>query len=99
MTFLVSDNTSGIHPDVLAAIADANTGHAPSYGNDPLTAHAEALIRSHFRPQAETVFAVSGTAANVIALAALLHPYETALCAESAHIATDECAAPERFTG
>ncbi|MFI5910126.1 threonine aldolase family protein [Dactylosporangium sp. NPDC051541] len=99
MTYLVSDNTAGIHPQVLAAIADANQGHTPSYGTDPLTARAETLIRTHFTPAAETVFAVTGTAANVIALAALLRPYETALCAESAHIAADECAAPERFTG
>ncbi|GAA3297745.1 aminotransferase class V-fold PLP-dependent enzyme [Dactylosporangium vinaceum] len=99
MTFLVSDNTSGVHPDILAAIVRANAGQAPSYGDDPLTAQAEQLIRDHFGPQAEVAFAVTGTAANVIALATLLRPYETVLCAETAHIATDECAAPEHFTG
>jgi threonine aldolase len=95
----LSDNTAGVHPAVLAAITVANAGHARSYGNDPVTARAEDLFRVHFGPQAETVLAVTGSAANVIALAALLRPYETALCATTAHIAADECAAPERFTG
>ncbi|MEU7867211.1 beta-eliminating lyase-related protein [Dactylosporangium sp. NPDC049140] len=98
-SFLVSDNTAGVHPEVLAAVVAANAGHAPSYGRDPVTARAEALFRTHFGERAEAVLAVTGTAANVIALAALLRPYETVLCAESAHIVTDECAAPERFTG
>ncbi|MER7274257.1 beta-eliminating lyase-related protein [Dactylosporangium sp. NPDC000244] len=97
--YLISDNTAGVHPDVLAAIADANAGHAPSYGRDPVTARAGALFREHFGERAETVLAVTGTAANVIALAALVRPYETVLCAGTAHIVTDECAAPERFTG
>ncbi|WP_432972012.1 threonine aldolase family protein [Dactylosporangium sp. CA-233914] len=97
--FLISDNTAGVHPEIFAAIAAANTGHAPSYGEDPVTARAGELFRAHFGAHAETVFAVTGTAANVIALASLLRPYETALCAASAHIVTDECAAPERFTG
>jgi threonine aldolase len=97
--YFISDNNAGMHPDVLAAIAAANDGHARSYGADPVTAHAEALFREHFGAHAETVLAVTGTAANVIALAAVLRSYETVLCAESAHILTDECAAPERFTG
>lgn len=32
-----SDNYSGIHPDVLAAIAAANEGHQISYGEDVYT--------------------------------------------------------------
>ncbi|WP_433203715.1 threonine aldolase family protein [Dactylosporangium sp. CS-047395] len=97
--FLISDNTAGVHPDVLAAIAEANAGHVPSYGLDPVTAWAEALFREHFGERAATVLAVTGTAANVIALAALVRPYETVLAAATAHIVSDECAAPERFLG
>ncbi|WP_432824964.1 threonine aldolase family protein [Dactylosporangium sp. CA-092794] len=97
--YFSSDNTAGVHPEVMAAIAAANAGHAPSYGADPVTARARQLFRRHFGERAETVFVATGTAANVIALAALLRPYETVLCAESAHIVTDECGAPERFTG
>ena len=29
-----SDNYSGVHPEVLAALADANVGHQVSYGED-----------------------------------------------------------------
>ncbi|MFG2041129.1 threonine aldolase family protein [Dactylosporangium sp. NPDC048998] len=97
--YFVSDNNAGVHPDVLAAVVAANDGHARSYGADPVTARAEELFRDHFGAHAETVFAVTGTAANVIALAAVLRSYDTALCAESAHVYTDECNAPERFTG
>lgn len=97
--FFASDNNAGVHPDVMAAIVAANAGHAPSYGTDPVTARAEALFRRHFGEHAEVAFAVTGTAANVIALAAVLAPYESALCADSAHVVADECGAPERFTG
>ncbi|MET7391943.1 beta-eliminating lyase-related protein [Dactylosporangium sp. NPDC005572] len=71
------------------AIAAANDGHARSYSADPVTAHAEALFREHFDAHAETVFTVTGTAANVIALAALARSVETVLCAGSAHIFAD----------
>ncbi|MFD0576762.1 threonine aldolase family protein [Dactylosporangium darangshiense] len=96
---LVSDNTAGVHPDVLAAIAAANEGHAPSYGQDETTARAHELFRAHFGEHAETVLAVTGTAANVIALAAMVQPYDAVLCAETAHVFADECNAPERFIG
>ncbi|MEV6930532.1 beta-eliminating lyase-related protein [Dactylosporangium sp. NPDC051485] len=97
--YFVSDNNAGAHPAVLAALAAANDGHAHSYGADPVTEHAGALFKRHFGEHAETVFAVTGTAANVIALAAMLRPYDTALCADSAHVFTDECGAPERLVG
>ncbi|MGI5242469.1 threonine aldolase family protein [Dactylosporangium sp. CA-139066] len=97
--YFASDNNAGVHPDVLAALVAANDGHARSYGDDPVTARAHALFKAHFGEHAETVLAVTGTAANVIALASILRPYDAVLCADTAHVFADECNAPERFTG
>jgi len=94
-----SDNRSGAHPEVMEAIARANVGHAASYGEDGWTAGAEKLFRRHFGEQARAFPVFNGTAANVLALEALMRPYEAVLCAVGAHIAVDECGAPERYTG
>jgi threonine aldolase len=94
-----SDNFSGIHRDVLAAIAGANVDHAPAYGDDPVTADAVRLFRQHFGDDAEVFLAFNGSGANVVGLQSLLRPFEAVICAESAHINVDECGAPERFLG
>ncbi|MDQ1633775.1 MAG: threonine aldolase [Frankiaceae bacterium] len=94
-----SDNHSGAHPDVLAAVVEANAGHQPSYGGDPLTEQALELIRRQFGEQADVLLALTGTGANVVGLQTMLRPYEAVLCATSAHIATDECGAPEHYLG
>lgn len=94
-----SDNASGAHPDVMAAITEANMGHAHAYGNDPWTERAVEVVRQHFGEQAEPFFVFNGTGANVTALSAVMRTYEAVICAETAHINCDECGAPERFTG
>ena len=94
-----SDNFAGIHPDVLAAIAEANGGHATAYGADPVTAEAVRLFRRHFGGTAEVFLTFNGTGANVVGLQSLLRPFEAVVCAEGAHINVDECGAPERFLG
>jgi threonine aldolase len=96
---LASDNCAGVHPSVLAAIADANTGHQPSYGRDPYTERAEAVFRQHFGETARPWLVFNGTAANVLGLEAVLRPHQAVICAAEAHINVDECGAPERFTG
>jgi len=92
-----SDNHAGVHPAVLAAIAEANVGHAHAYGDDPWTARAIEAVRSHVGADAQVAFVWNGTGANVTCLAALCRPWESVICAESAHINTDECAAPEHI--
>lgn len=94
-----SDNASGVHPDVMTAIAGANVGHAHAYGYDEWTARAEELFKRHFGQQAEAFCVFNGTGANVTALQALMRPFESVICAATAHINVDECGAPERFTG
>ena len=95
-----SDNSAGVHPEILAAIAAANVGHALAYGADPWTARAVDAFRTPLRPGRRVVFFVfNGTGANVLGSSRLTQPYEAVICADYAHINVDECGAPERFTG
>jgi threonine aldolase len=94
-----SDNNSGAHPDVLAAIGKANEGHMVAYGDDQLTAATEERFRRHFGEQAEAFLVFNGTGANVAALDALTRPHEGVICTEVAHLNVDECGAPERVAG
>jgi len=95
-----SDNWAGAHPEVLAALTRANAGHAEGYGEDALTRGVERRIAELFgAPQAEVFLTFNGTGANVIGLQSALRPHHAVLCAEGAHIDTDEGGAPERFTG
>ena len=93
-----SDNHSGTHPAVLQAIIDANAGDAVAYGADEHTERVTAELCETFG--ADSAFLVlNGSGANVLALSALLRRHEAVICAETAHINTDECGAPERLTG
>jgi threonine aldolase len=92
-----SDNTAPAAPEAMAALAQANSGFAPSYGADPVSAHAADLIRALLDADAEVRFLASGTAANAIGLAALCRPFEAVLAHEHAHVATDETGAPGFF--
>ncbi len=95
-----SDNCSGVHPAVMAALAAANDGHVASYGSDGLTRAAEDRVREVLgAPDAAVLFTATGTAANAIALGAAVRPWERIFCNEDAHIETSECGAPEMFTG
>lgn len=94
-----SDNNAGVHPAVMAALAAANQGHVPGYGDDPYTRAAVDLFRGIFGEAAQVFFVFGGTGANVLGLAAGLEPYQSVICAATAHINVDECGAPERFTG
>jgi threonine aldolase len=96
MRGFASDNYAGVHPEVLAAMADANVGHARAYGDDPWSADARDAFRAHFGAGAEAFIVFNGTASNVLALEAMTQPWEAVLCADSAHLHADECGAPER---
>jgi threonine aldolase len=94
-----SDNNAGIHPAVLKAIASANRGHAVGYGDDAYTASAVRKFKEHFGRDIEVFFVFNGSAANTLSLKALTHSYQAIVCTDVAHIHTDECGAPEKFTG
>jgi threonine aldolase len=94
-----SDNNAVVHPEVLEAIGRANEGHVVGYGDDPHTDAAEGKFRQEFGEDVEVFFVFNGTAANVLSLQALTRPFHAVLCPEFSHIYTDECGAPEKFTG
>jgi threonine aldolase len=100
LRLFASDNTAGMHPEVLQAIVDANgAGDQPSYGHDRYSERVSALFREHFGPSASAWLVFNGTAANVLGLQAVTRPHQAVVCADGAHINVDECGAPERFTG
>jgi threonine aldolase len=94
-----SDNNSGVHSEVLAAIAAANEGHVVAYGDDDYSAAARDRIREHFGESAAAFFVFNGTGANVTAIDALTEPHEAVICTDVAHMNVDECGAPERIAG
>lgn len=93
-----SDNYSGICPEAWEAMAEANRGHAPGYGDDAWTARATDLLRELFEVDCEVFFTFNGTSANALALAAMCQSYHSIVCHQLAHIETDECGAPEFFS-
>ena len=94
-----SDNYSGVHPEVLEAIAVANGGHQSSYGADAYTEHLQDVFRTHFGEHAVAFPVLTGTGANVVALQAMTTRFGSVVCTSSAHIHVDECGAPEHVGG
>jgi threonine aldolase len=95
----ISDNAYGASPQILASVSAANDGTAASYGEDAATARVAEKLAAIFEHEVAVFPVVTGTAANSLALAALCPPYGAVFCHKDSHIAVDECAAPEFFTG
>jgi threonine aldolase len=94
-----SDNYAGVHPEVLAALADANGGHQVAYGEDAYTARLGEVVRAAFGERAETFPVFNGTGANVVGLTAMMPRWGAVISTATAHIHTDEAGAPERVSG
>ena len=94
-----SDNVAPICPEAWAALQEANTHYAPSYGEDLWTARACDRVREIFETDCDVYFVFTGTAANALAIAQLCKSFQSVICHQHAHIQTDECGAPEFFTG
>lgn len=95
-----SDNAAPAHPSVLEALHRANDGPAASYGNDDVTTQAvDALRRAFDTPDADVLFAFTGTAANIISLAAAARPWDEIFCSDVAHVLVDEAGGPVRLSG
>jgi len=93
-----SDNHAGVHPAVLRAIMDANAGDVVAYGADMWTERTTAALREVFAAD-DAFLVLNGSGANVLGLSLLLRRHEAVICAESAHINTDECGSAERLIG
>ena len=94
-----SDNTATAAPEILAAIAAANQGHAVAYGDDPWTQRLDAVLSEFFGTPVRAFAVTTGTAANSLILATLSPPWGAIYAHEEAHIAVDECGAPAFFSG
>lgn len=97
--FFASDNASPVHPNVMQAMIEANTGHAISYGDDRWTDAAVAAIRRVFGEDTEAFFVYNGTGANVLGIQSVTRSYNAVLCSDVSHIDLDECGAVEASVG
>jgi len=94
-----SDNHARVHPAIMTAIAEANSGDAPPYGADRWTSAAASELKRISGAQGEVYLVLNGTGANILGMSLLLGRHEAVICAESAHINTDECGAAEQILG
>lgn len=98
--FFISDNAGCVHPNIFKALQKANMNYAEPYGNDDITNATIARIQEIFEaPNAAVYFVGTGTAANALALSALVKPWQGIFCHKTSHISVDECGAPEFFSG
>jgi threonine aldolase len=98
MKSFASDNYSGIHPEILEAIQQANNHHQISYGDDAYTEKAKQVFVDIFG-KVDVLFTFNGTGANVICLKCCTLPFQSVICSDSAHIYVDECGAPTQSIG
>ncbi|WP_071517307.1 low specificity L-threonine aldolase [Geitlerinema sp. PCC 9228] len=94
-----SDNTGNLAPEILAALAAANDGSAMPYGNDEMSQRLEGKFGELFETEVAVFPVATGTAANALALSVMVPPFGAIYCHAQAHIHTDECGAPELFSG
>lgn len=94
-----SDNVAGVHPKIMDAVARYSSGSAMPYGDDPLTKRVEAQLADLFEHECAVFLVGTGTAANALALSALCPPHGAVYCHEDSHVNTDECGAPELYSG
>jgi threonine aldolase len=94
-----SDNVASASPEILAALVAANHGAVASYGDDPITSRLEVRFRDLFERDVAVFPVGTGTAANALCLAACVPPWGVTYCHRAAHIACDECGAPEFYSG
>lgn len=99
MRSFASDNNSSVHPLVIDALVNANKDHALGYGDDPWTDEATSRVKALFQRESIALFVFNGTGSNTMALQMMTRPYHIIFCAETAHIAVDECGAPTKATG
>ena len=94
-----SDNYAGVHPELFAAMQSVNEGHERAYGDDYVTGELNKAFKAQFGSAAEVFPVFNGTGANVVALSSILNRWEAVICAETAHINSDEGGAPEKMAG
>ena len=94
-----SDNVAGACPEVLDAIIKANDGDSTPYGNDQISTQLQDKFSEIFEMDVIIFPTASGTAANALALSTMTPSFGNIYCHKLSHINTDECGAPEFYTG
>ena len=94
-----SDNYAGVHPRLFELMHQVNDGHEIAYGDDSVTAELSKQFKIAFGENAEVFPVFNGTGSNVIALSSVVRRWEAVICAETAHINSDEGGAPEKMAG
>ena len=94
-----SDNYAGVHPRLFELMQQVNDGHEIAYGDDSVTAELSKQFKLAFGENAEVFPVFNGTGSNVIALSSVVRRWEAVICAETAHINSDEGGAPEKMAG
>nr|WP_235355309.1 low specificity L-threonine aldolase [Aliterella atlantica] len=94
-----SDNVTGVAPEIMAALADANKGVAMPYGDDECSQNLQTKFSYLFEKEVTVFPVVTGSAANSLALSVMCPPFGAILCHTQSHINIDECGAPEFYTG
>ena len=94
-----SDNVAGACPEVLDALMKANEGDSAPYGNDDYSKVLQEKFSEIFEKEVIVYPTASGTAANALALSTMTPVFGNIYCHKLAHINTDECGAPEFYTG
>lgn len=94
-----SDNATGVAPEIMNALVEANRGPSMPYGNDDWTKRVERRFAEIFEREVRVFPVATGTAANALALSTIAPPYGSIYCHEESHVMVDECGAPELFSG
>ncbi|ARV61432.1 low specificity L-threonine aldolase [Nostocales cyanobacterium HT-58-2] len=94
-----SDNVVGVSPEIMAALLAASHGVSMPYGNDDCTQRLNFLFSELFETEVVVFPVATGTAANALALSVMTPPFGAIYCHHQSHIHSDECGAPEFFTG
>ena len=93
-----SDNAAPVCPEVLDALAAANSLDT-AYDGDRRSQELDGRFSELFGTQVRALWVPTGTSANSLALAAMCPSYGGVICHEQAHIQVDECGAPVFYTG
>jgi threonine aldolase len=93
-----SDNAAPVCPEVMAALVTANQVDT-AYDGDATSKRLDGAFSDLFETEVAALWISSGTAANALALAAMVQPHQAIICHADAHIQGDECGAPEFYTG
>ncbi len=94
-----SDNMAGAAPEILDALARVNGGRVKPYGDDAVTGRVAARLAEVFETAVEVFPVATGTAANALSIALMCPPWGAVWCHPESHANTDECGAPEFYTG